>query len=337
MIELYGKDIKMRKIRSFEDERKYNERAKRAAETYFAEEGSRSGSVCRVCGSDETSLYFEAYGRYLYYECHCCGSIFLDNLPKLEEMYRIDDVSNTKSYIDDNLFEERVRQLQLPKVDFVLDVCKRNNIVSTTWVDVGAGGGQLLAAIQSRKIKAYGVESDKAEIEFMRGKGFSVLEAFIEPNSKNKGIEELLTNADVVSLMMVLEHVEKPAEIMDYLYKTMQSGTVFVLEVPRHPSVASFANLMFKNIAYRHITVPVHLQIFTEKAVSMLFEGKFRQLGKWGYGEGFSDLINFPLFSEQAICDNKLYDMIMEQNNNVQRLFDKAGLSDMMLFVAVRE
>lgn len=95
--------------------------------------------------------------------------------------------------------------------------------------------------------------------------------------------------------------------------------------------------MVYKNIAYRHITVPVHLQIFTEKAVSILFEGKFKMLAKWGYGEGFSDLMNFPLFSQKAIYDQSLYDMIMAQNNDVQRLFDKAGLSDMMLFVAVRE
>lgn len=141
MIERYGKDIMMRKIRSFEDEKKYNERAKKAADAYYSVNGNKSGSVCRICGSDDTHLYFEAYGGYLYYECCHCGALFMDNLPKLEEMYRTDNVSNTKSYIDDAVFEERVKQLQMPKVDFVLDVCKQNNILSTTWVDVGAGGG----------------------------------------------------------------------------------------------------------------------------------------------------------------------------------------------------
>lgn len=199
------------------------------------------------------------------------------------------------------------------------------------------GGGQLLAAVYNRNINAYGVESDKAEIDFMRIKGFSVLDAFVEPDVNNVALEELLARADVVSFMMVLEHVKSPAEVMDYFYDKMKPGAVFVLEVPRHPSVASFANLVYKNIAYRHITVPVHLQIFTEKAVSILFEGKFKMLAKWGYGEGFSDLMNFPLFSQKAIYDQSLYDMIMAQNNDVQRLFDKAGLSDMMLFVAVRE
>ena len=125
MLERYGKDIQMRKIRSFDDERKYNERAKKAARNFFDKEGNKEHSRCRVCGSDETKPYFEAYGGYLYYECMNCGSLFLDNLPRLDEMYRDDGISNTRAYIKDEIFEERVNQIQLPKVDFVLDLCKR--------------------------------------------------------------------------------------------------------------------------------------------------------------------------------------------------------------------
>ena len=338
MIERYGKDIEMQKIRSLDDERKYNERAIAAADAFYAGDGCKSGSICRICGRKETSLYFEAYDGYLYYECSNCGSLFLDNLPKLEEMYRTDNVSNTRAYIDEKIFEERVRQLQSPKVDFVLEVCAEHDIkMSTVWVDVGAGGGQILAAVQKKNIMAYGVESDQAEIEFMRSKGFSVLDAYVDPQEKNEALEELLAKADVVSFMMVLEHVKSPADVVDYFYRFMKPGAVFVLEVPRHPSVASFANLAYKNIVYRHITVPVHLQIFTEKAISMLLRGRFKILGKWGYGEGFSDLVKFPLISNHVKVDYRLYDMIMNENNDIQRLLDEAGLSDMMLFVAVKE
>lgn len=99
-------------------------------------------------------------------------------------------------------------------------------------------GGQLLAAVYNRNINAYGVESDKAEIDFMRSKGFSVLDAFVEPDVNNVALEELLARADVVFFMMVLEHVKSPAEVMDYFYDKMKLGAVFVLKVPRHPSVA---------------------------------------------------------------------------------------------------
>lgn len=223
MVELYGKDIQMRKLRSLEGEKILNDRAKTAADAYFSHCGSKHGSKCRICDSEDTSLYFEAYGGYLYYECHNCGSLFLDNLPDLEKMYRTDDLSNTKALIDDTIFQERVKQFQTPKVDFVLDVCKQNNISSTNWVDVGAGGGQLLVAVQSRNIKAYGVESDKSEIDFMRSKGISVLEAFVDPYATNEPLEELLGGADVVSFMMVLEHVKSPAAVVDYFYNKMLS------------------------------------------------------------------------------------------------------------------
>ena len=199
------------------------------------------------------------------------------------------------------------------------------------------GGGQLLAAAKSRDLKTYAVESDIGEIKFMREKGFNVLDAYVDPDVKNDELDAVVGKSDIVSFMMVLEHVKEPARVVDYFYRTMKSGSVFVIDVPRHPSVATFANLTHKGIAYRHITVPVHLQIFTEKAIDMLFGGRFRMLGKWGYGEGFSDLVNFSMFASDAVIDNEIYEKIMEHNNDIQRIFDSAGLSDMMIYVAVKE
>ena len=43
------------------------------------------------------------------------------------------------------------------------------------------------------------------------------------------------------------------------------------------------------------------------------------------------------LISNHVKVDYRLYDMIMNENNDIQRLLDEAGLSDMMLFVAVKE
>ena len=45
MIERYGKDMEMQKIRSLDDERKYNERDITAADAFYAGDGSKSGSI----------------------------------------------------------------------------------------------------------------------------------------------------------------------------------------------------------------------------------------------------------------------------------------------------
>ena len=45
MIERYGRDMEMQKIRSLDDERKYNERDITAADAFYAGDGCKPGSI----------------------------------------------------------------------------------------------------------------------------------------------------------------------------------------------------------------------------------------------------------------------------------------------------
>lgn len=167
----------------------------------------------------------------------------------------------------------------------------------------------------------------------MREKGLKCINAFVDPEKDDPELDDLFRTADVISMLEVLEHFEEPDKMINFLKRKMKPGALFVVEVPRHPSVASFANLTHRNIVFRHIVVPQHLQIFNEKTFEILFGNDFKVVGEWGFGQGFSDLINFPVM-ESGMNDEKLYAEIMSHNNEVQRIFDKSGLADSMLLVA---
>ena len=137
----------------------------------------------------------------------------------------------------------------------------------------------------------------------------------------------------LISLINVLEHIKNPIGLVNDLYDRMHRGAMMVFEVPRHPSVASLANLTHHSIIYRHITPPVHLQIFSDKAINMILEGKFRLLGKWEFGQGFTDLINYAMISSDT-HENELYDEVMKASNSIQFAIDKAGLADQILVIA---
>ena len=64
--------------------------------------------------------------------------------------------------------------------------------------------------------------------------------------------------------------------------------------------------------------------------------GKFKIIGKWGFGQGFADMVNNAMFLSGKE-ENDLYLKVLECSNQMQRVFDEAGLSDSMIFVAVRE
>lgn len=167
----------------------------------------------------------------------------------------------------------------------------------------------------------------------MSGKGLEVHNLFIDIEKENEKTRELLEESDIVSFFNVLEHMVNPKGFLDFIGKRMHPGAVLALEVPRHPSAASFANLTCKNQVYRHIDPPIHLQIFSGDSLGRLLEDQFEIQGKWLFGQGYSDLIsNAMLLSGEQ--ENELYHRLMDLSNTIQPVFDRNGLADQILLVA---
>ncbi len=124
---------------------------------------------------------------------------------------------------------------------------------------------------------------------------------YIDLKCENSQINRIINRNDVVSFFNVLEHMEDPKRFIDYIYNNMHDNAVMVFEVPRHPSIASFANMTYCNIIYRHITSPGHLQVFSEKSIAMLLQDKLNDL-----------------------------------SNTIQPIFDEEGLADQILVVAIK-
>lgn len=339
MIEKYGKDIRMSRLgRSIEKVMEHNNTAIRNCERFFRAD-SRFDGKCRICGGTETSFLVKMNNQYEYYQCHQCGCVVLGNLPNVEEIYTdADDTGNIKEYIDDSIFNARVEMITKPKVEFVLEAANELGMHIESWLDIGCSGGELLFYITEKykNIQARGIECDPFEVKFAKKKGLEVYEAFVDVKKNDAAIANMLRESSVVSFINTLEHVEHPQEYIDFFYDNMKSGSLLVIEVPRYPSVASFANLTNPSIVYRHITPPIHLQIFTEKAMDLLFDGKFEMLGKWGFGQGYTDLLVNAMINA-GLKENNLYHRVCSIANEVQRVMDSNGLADQMIYVARRK
>lgn len=183
--------------------------------------------------------------------------------------------------------------------------------------------------------KGIGIESDPREIQFARSKGLEVIEGFFDPDYEVQAIQEIVSKADVVSMFNVLEHIEYPHKTIEILEKNMKTGSLLVLEVPRHPSMASFANLIYPQFTYRHITPPVHLQIFSEKSIEILTSDSFNLLATWGFGQGYTDILTNAVLLDRT-KDTTLYQQLMDISNDVQKIIDENGYSDTMIFVLKR-
>lgn len=294
MLRKYGKPVDMRMInRNISHISEMIEGCKRKAEKFELRDKTLRKS-CIVCGSNDRKLFLTVYEKYKYYECGKCGALTLEKFPDVEEMYLSEETANGNIYIDEDTYDTRINMIAKPKVDFVLDVIGKTGNRIKSWIDIGCGGGELLHYIKELNcgIRGIGLESDPIECEFTKSRNLEVKNRFIDTKNEDIEITELLKEMDVVSFFNVLEHIERPQDYIDYLFRSMKSGAFMVLEVPKHPSLGSFANLTSGDNVYRHIIPPIHLQIFSEKSLEMLLAGKFEIIAIWEFGQGFTDMIN---------------------------------------------
>lgn len=332
----YGKKIDMRMIDRNLDNLK--ERIYDCHQLAIKNLNNRSVSKrkkCVVCNCEEYEEFVEVYG-YMYYECLKCKSIFLSDLPDINKLYEgVPDKNIEGCYVNEEIFQKRIPIIAKPKVEYVLDVVNKYSKELNLWLDIGCGTGEILTAVNDFGLKAIGIESDKREVNFAREKGLEVIEDFFDYRNENKKILDALKNSSIVSFFNVLEHIEEPKLFMDHIAKYMSKESFLIFEVPMHPSLASFANLTSPTSSYRHIIPPEHLQIFTEKGIEMLLDDKFEILSRWGFGQGFCDIINNAMISSET-RRKELYESFINISNQVQQVIDENGFSDAMIFIARR-
>lgn len=334
MKKLYGKDVNMQSInRNPVTVQRLIEDCRKTSKQYLNKYEEKADLSCRICAGTDLQPFIQVHSGYHYMICGKCESIVLANLPHVEQLYRDDNLVND-IYIDEEIFLKRVEMIAKPKYKFVKDILQEHNIKIDTWLDIGCGTGELLSAIkEDGNVKVIGIESDPREVQFAREKNdLTVIEGFVDPNNSSPKIIQEIKRASVISFINVLEHIEKPNDFIAFLNENMTPGSILVFEVPRHPSLASFANLTSQDNIYRHIIPPIHLQVFSEKAIEVLINNNYQLLATWGFGQGFFDLLtNAMLIS--GTNNTGLFEQLLEKNNQIQRAIDESGFSDQMLFV----
>lgn len=286
---------------------------------------------CPICQGDRTGSFAVIFD-FSYRECLCCGHIFCSTPPTedaLRSLYKTQPQTTPSAqrsvYLDPQLFATRVEMIGMPKAQYISSLLPRGE-----WVDVGCGSGEILFAAKSMGWAVRGVESDAAEADFARQRGLDVMEMFIDKDNA----DQIAGNADVVSLVNVLEHVADPSALLLALAGPLKAGAAMVLEVPRHPSLSSLCSVCFPELAARHIYPPDHLHIFTERSMECLLEtAGLSVVSAWFFGQDFHEAL-LCLSSHSRQPTGPWVAAIHESSNSVQRTLDTRGLSDTMLVVA---
>ncbi|MWV67594.1 methyltransferase domain-containing protein [Helicobacter saguini] len=256
----------------------------------FANKERKNLTKCPMCESNKARFYVNIYD-FKYVECQNCQNIYLQNpILNTSELYTNDGKDSHYSgvYLSDSIFFNRVKNIIFPKIKFIDSVVKAESALlqskaekfleSKMWLDIGSGGGDCLYCAKSLGYKISGFESDLQALNFSNAKLDSkniesnpVKQGFLDIFNCDKDLLDSIQKADVVSFFNVLEHLDYPRQTIEFFAKNMKKDSFLVLEVPKHKSLASFANLNAPNRVYRHFIAPFHLNIFSLKSLEIAY------------------------------------------------------------------
>lgn len=247
---------------------------------------SFSASVpCPHCGTMDNKPYrFERYhlaGQVVACGlniCTRCGLHYVSprlSSDGLAELYNRHYMTKTVSGVYNT--DETVSS---DEYDAFVKYAAENLMNGASILDVGCGVGNLLKKLDSqKKFTLSGVEISSQAAAVARENGFSV------ENCNLADATFAMKSFDCVMLLYVLEHVDRPRELLGHVRKVLKDDGFLMLAVPnyRYLRIAydnPLARMILKNRATLH--PEEHLQNFTPKTVARMVEGEGFEIVRWG-------------------------------------------------------
>lgn len=152
-------------------------------------------------------------------KCKRCGLVFLANFNHINDMFYVESkmrknepISSWKKYLKECAIDDTRRAIWIKSI-----------AVDKSLLDFGCGGGGFLGKAKSFAKKCTGVEKDIR------------LKEMIEKRLKIKvynDIKEINEKFDIITLFHVVEHFNKPKEILVNLSKLLNKDGKIIIETP---------------------------------------------------------------------------------------------------------
>ena len=274
---------------------------------------------CIICN---TKIKFKDFVNHkvAYSLCRNCGH--LNGLKILNKNF------NNKIYLNNNgknysklynkFYLSRVKKIYEPKVIFLKSVIKNKFQV----LDFGCGGGHAVKSCENLGVKAIGLDPNKELIKFGN--------KYLRKNQiLSLSFDDCLnyiesSNADVLSLFFVLEHLEKPLQIFEKFKRSKIKYLYF--SVPLFNLSVLIENI-FKNVYPRQLG-GYHTNLFSYDSINFISK-KFnlKIIGEWWFGSDISDLKRSLFLSSDLKTDfiKEKFNLLFSRNiNELQNILDRS-------------
>ena len=260
--------------------------------------------TCSLCSKQCERVVFEKTGEshktYFVYECLNCQIWLTHPIPSAEELSIFYSTGNYRAETGKRFIPI------LEKIINFLTVRKRNRIKSYvkkgSILDLGCGRGLFLNIMKQDGWKVIGQEFDEKSAIYAN-KNYEI---DVWAGSLGGKFEE--ESFDVVNINHVLEHLEKPGEILEECNRILKKGGLLVVAVPNIDSLQS----IFGKQNWFQLDIPLHLYHFSSKSLVKLLEKKLFRVDlnrhfKFEYNP-FGWLQT--MLNASGIRENYLYDLL---------------------------
>lgn len=226
--------------------------------------------------------------------CHCShlNGIYEDTNEFCESVYTTDSGKEyAGNYTSENIndYDYRTASIYLPKAEFLCTSLLDNNIdpYRLSYLDFGTGSGYFVAALKKMGIHhIHGTDVSQFQVDFGNAMIGENLLSTHRLKDTNKILQE--TEAQVVSMIGVLEHLQYPREALHELRHNDHINYLYV-SVPTF-SLSVYLENISPDIFHRQLHGG-HTHLYTEESLSYLWsEFGFKVVAEWWFGTDIVDL-----------------------------------------------
>ncbi len=272
--------------------------------------GWKLNNNCPICNSNKKKIWLKKI-RVDIYECLECQTGYSKLTPKnLSEIY------DMGSEIEDKISSHKKRskyflnKFGIKRVKFIQNFKKKGDLL-----DYGCGTGEFVNLAKNYfNVSAF--DYSLRLTEFVKSK--YKIRTYSELDMINKKF-------DIITLYDVLEHVEKPLQVLKNLNRMLKKNGIIIIYSPNKNSFG-FDILQEKS---NLCTAPFHLTYFNNKTIAKYLEKIFDVVFLKTFGLDLVDIFSFIRDSNKLELSKSKIDKYFSYQN----LFDKIGYSNHLRIV----
>lgn len=187
--------------------------------------------VCPICATQEAKLLFFTRGMHIV-TCPSCQLTYSQEVLTKEADRSMYEHSNFMDQYREIKCNELYAQLERRKADYIMTVVRGLAARKSSMLDIGSSNGQIMSSAIRQGWAAHGIEVNAELVEESLKNGSNAVHGYFPDDMPCDW-----RSFDLITMLDVLEHVEKPLEFLEYVSGYISVGGLVVVQVPNFNSL----------------------------------------------------------------------------------------------------